>query len=106
MHEEELETALPDDLESLEKINGVCEQFESAWQSGDTPNIADYLTDFAGHSRKLLFQYLLELDVDYRKKQGDADPTVDDYLDSFPDLKESITMVFRGDDESSTDQSS
>lgn len=80
---------------SDEVIDQLCDEFEQAWQSGDTPEIEHYLTRHESTSVGLssLFNELLALDIDYRHRTKDA-RTVSDYVARFPEYKEIILPRF------------
>lgn len=55
-----------------DRIDDLCDQFESAWTSGEAPNLMEFMTldeSLADHQKSLLKE-LLELDVHYRQEHG------------------------------------
>jgi tRNA A-37 threonylcarbamoyl transferase component Bud32 len=70
---------------ALQRIDGVCERFEDAWQAGQRPRIEDYLGDTAGPERARLLRELIALDIDYRRQRGEK-PEARDYRERFPSL--------------------
>ena len=80
------------DLESLEqvpleafgKIDALCERFEAAWTSGQTPCLQDYLAEAPAGAGSLLLKELLPLDVEYRRGRGET-PSLADYAQQIPD---------------------
>ncbi len=73
-------------LATLERIDGVCLEFEAAWKRDAKPRIEHYLGATQGVERRELLRELLLLDVDYRRRGGE-NPTVADYQKRF--LKDS-----------------
>ncbi len=70
----------------LDRIDMVCEAFEDAWQRGERPEIAPYLSDWQGADRQALFQHLVELDIDYRGRTGEP-RSMADLLPQFPEYQ-------------------
>lgn len=87
------EMSLP--LPALERIEGVCLQFEAAWKKGERPRIEDYLGDKQGAERSDLLRELLALDLDYRRKAGDQrmrdDPELMSIAETLQKLEELIS---------------
>lgn len=78
----------------LDRIHPVCEAFEAAWRAGSPPDIAAYLDGWDGEERAKLFEFLLELDLDYRSQTGAA-TTLNSYVDSFPEYAEIVARYDR-----------
>lgn len=72
------------DLSWSDRIDILCDAFEQEWIGGRRPRIEDYLVNTSGDQRAELLQELLELDTEYRRKQGET-PTLAEYLLRFPD---------------------
>jgi len=79
-------------LPTLERIDRICLDFESAWKEGNQPRIEDFLEGTVGSERDQLLRELLLLDLDYRTRQGER-PLVDEYRSRFPDDGEVIAGV-------------
>src|SRR5262245_56200376 len=76
-------------------VDSLCNEFESAWRSGATPNIADILERLADlNCRAILFRELLRIDLDWRKRQG-SQLTPDDYWDRFPEMATILAEEFK-----------
>ena len=71
MAERDKDNREPVDLARLEKIDQVCDRFESAWRSGEHPRIEDYLGQVAEDQRGDLVKYLLPIELEYRAKGGE-----------------------------------
>ena len=74
-------------------IDGLCDDFEQEWISGNTPRIEDYLADVAGDEMSTLLRELVALDVDYRRRSGEQ-PSVHTYIERFPDHSELLKLLF------------
>jgi serine/threonine-protein kinase len=70
-------------------VDRLCDEFESAWQSGSPPRIEQYLTQVPEDSRAELFADLLDLDVEYRRAGGEQ-PTDRDYVSRFPTFEDTV----------------
>jgi hypothetical protein len=64
-------------LETLLRINAVCNAFELALQLGQQPRVEDYLGDASGPERSALRRELTALENDYRAHAGAAIPEGD-----------------------------
>ncbi len=67
----------PQDDESLdpvllEQIDRLCDTFEEAWKSGEAPSIEECLPGVAEPTRDILLRQLIELDIEYRRRRGQA----------------------------------
>src|SRR5262245_47780093 len=65
------------------RVHEVCTRFESAWREGPRPRVEEYLGDTPEPARQALLRELVLLDVEYRRRQGQA-PSPDDYGRLFP----------------------
>ncbi len=72
-------------VEAAVAVDRVCDAFESAWRAGDGTRIENAIAGLDGAVRLAAVRELVELDVYYRRKQGDH-PTATDYAERFPDL--------------------
>lgn len=73
----------------------ICDAFEREWKAGKRPAINDWLRGKAGAERATLFQYLLELELDYRRRAGEQ-PTAGEYSATYPDFKPQVDQCFGG----------
>ena len=55
----------------LQRIDDACDRFESAWRSGDQPELESFLAGFDGPARTQLLRDLLALELDLRLEQGE-----------------------------------
>lgn len=77
---------LPDDFPSLppaDRVDVLCDAFESSYRSGTRPRIEDYLSTSLPVDQETLLSELLPLDVEYRRAHGEQ-PSIDEYLARFP----------------------
>jgi len=66
------------------RVEEVCTRFERAWRDGP-PRIEDYLAGWSGYERAALVRALIAIDVERRRKAGEA-VSPSDYRSRFPDL--------------------
>lgn len=57
---------------SLVEINRVCDEFESAWLAGNRPDLKSYLAGHSSSVQEPLAIALLEVDLEYRTRLGEA----------------------------------
>lgn len=77
-------------LESADdRIDAICDVFESAWIQKQRPSIASHLEGVSDEDRSPLFSELLILDLEYRRKIGE-EPRPAEYLSNFPQFAEDI----------------
>jgi len=81
-------------LQALERIEGVCLEFEAAWKKGRQPRIEDYVGESQGAVRRELLRELLLLDLDYRSRSDDL-PREGEYQARFPQDIQLVSDVFR-----------
>jgi serine/threonine-protein kinase len=67
------------------RVDEVCDRFEAAWKAGERPNIEECLGDVTGPARSILLLELIALEVDYRRRQGEA-PQPEEYVARFSAL--------------------
>lgn len=77
----------------VQRIDGVCNQFEAAWKAGQRPRIEDYLQESRGEERTALLYHLLALELDYRSRRGER-PAWEEYRVRFPQDSRVIDSVF------------
>ncbi len=65
-------------------LDRIIEEFEEAWQDGQSPDIATLLPE-AGRARRAAITRLTQIDLEYRYRAGEA-VRVEEYLERFPDL--------------------
>jgi len=83
------------DLSTAERVDGVCDQFEQEFRAGRAPRIEDFLTSASESLSPILFQALLELEIELRQRSGEAcDRT--NYESRFPTYLSQIRHVFEG----------
>lgn len=84
-------------IAALERIDHRCAEFEQQWQSNEPPSIEAWLDEeVAPSERNALLAELILLDLDYRRRQGDA-PTEQEYLERFPNDPQTVQDAFNGD---------
>ena len=78
------ETAAHGNLDLARRLDQACNHFEDAWKAG-RPRIEDHLEGWEGAERSALLRELVLLDIDYRRRAGEA-CQAGDYLGRFPEL--------------------
>ncbi len=85
-------------IAALERIDDRCAEFERQWQSNEPPTIESMLSeDIPDVEREVLLAELVVLEIDYRRRRGDA-PTEQEYLGRFPDHSPAINDALNDDD--------
>ncbi|GIW97265.1 MAG: hypothetical protein KatS3mg111_0598 [Pirellulaceae bacterium] len=80
-------------ISTLERIEAICTQFESARKNGRPVSIERLITDdFAPDEHAVLLVELVVLDVDYRRRAGES-PSADEYVQRFPEFAEAIRQA-------------
>lgn len=74
------------------RVDEVCDRFERAWKSGETPSLDRFLVEGGFENRSILFEELLLIDLDYRRESGEL-PHWEDYRRKYPDFIEQIETV-------------
>jgi serine/threonine protein kinase len=67
----------------VQRIDQVCDRFESAWKAGQRPRIEDYLNEVEDPARSFLVRELVELDFTYRRRAGER-PLAEEYRARLP----------------------
>jgi WD40 repeat protein/tetratricopeptide (TPR) repeat protein len=80
-------------LDVLDRIDQLCDRFESAWHAGIPPRIEDYLGEVAAEYRLALLGDLLAAEIEARRRHGDC-PRADEYRDRFPGDATAIEAAF------------
>lgn len=76
-------------IQTLERIDDLCAQFEHQWQNGEQPKIDIILEGWPKDSenatleRSVLLAELVLLEIDYRRRRGE-NPGKEEYLKRFP----------------------
>lgn len=85
-------------IAALERIDDRCAEFERQWQSNEPPTIESVLSeDIPDVEREVLLAELVVLEIDYRRRRGDA-PKQQEYLGRFPDHSQAINDALNDDD--------
>lgn len=72
-------------IAALERIDDRCAEFERQWRTDQPPSIESVLQgESSPAERDVLLAELIVLDIDYRRRLGEA-PTEQDYIDRFPE---------------------
>ena len=76
------------DPSCFNRMDPICDRFESAWKAGQTPRVEDYVNNSADREeRSTLLKELLLIELDYRRHRGER-PSQDEYIRRFPDEDE------------------
>ena len=71
------------------ELAAICDAFEKAWKVGQRPRIEEYVSERTEPERTVLFQNLLEAELDLRRKAGE-EPNRHEYLERFEAYTEVI----------------
>jgi WD40 repeat protein/predicted Ser/Thr protein kinase/cell division protein FtsB len=75
-----------------QSVDERCDQFEAEWKAGRRPSLAAFLADWTESGADQLFRFLLELDVDYRRKAGET-VAIGDYAAEFASFRAIVQEV-------------
>ncbi|MCA9138065.1 MAG: protein kinase [Planctomycetales bacterium] len=67
----------------FDEIQSICREFRKRLKAGQSASIDEYLARIDDSARATLFQNLLHLDIEFRRRRGDV-PSSEDYIDRFP----------------------
>jgi serine/threonine-protein kinase len=60
-------------LSVVERVDGICDQFENAWLAGQRPQIEDFLAEISDERmREVLVKELIALEIYHRQKLGET----------------------------------
>jgi tRNA A-37 threonylcarbamoyl transferase component Bud32 len=76
-----------------ERLDPVCDRFESDWLADRRPRLEDFLTQVDPPDRPALVRELLELDLHYRARRGET-PGPEEYRQRLPEYTELVARVF------------
>jgi eukaryotic-like serine/threonine-protein kinase len=76
-----------------ERINHVCDRFESDWRTGKRPRLDDSLVNAAHSERAALVRELLAIELHWRRKSGEQ-PAPSEYIEQFPGEAEAVHVAF------------
>ena len=78
---------------SFEQIQTICRDFRRKLKSGMPKRIEDYLDRVYEPSREMLFQNLLHVEIEFRRRGGEQ-PESNEYVARFPDLTRLVRQAF------------
>jgi hypothetical protein len=70
-------------LAAARRIDAIANRFEDAWKAGQRPRIEDFVAAVPESEQAALLRELITLDLDYRRRLGEA-PQPEDYHPRFP----------------------
>lgn len=82
----------PHSIESLKRIDALCDHFEAAWKNESSPIIEDFLSLVPETDRNTLFQSLLEIQLEFQDRSI-LDSVERDLLQRFSDKAIIITRL-------------
>ncbi|MEZ6068171.1 MAG: serine/threonine-protein kinase [Planctomycetaceae bacterium] len=83
-------------IEFEQRIDLICDRFESTWKSGVRPDLQGFFnSDPEVRSEQLLLE-LLQVDMHYRRRRGEA-PDASDYIERFSDYSDAIARLSTAD---------
>ncbi|QDU41281.1 Serine/threonine-protein kinase PrkC [Maioricimonas rarisocia] len=78
---------------AFEQVQTLCREFRRQLKSGAHEPIEVYLDRVDGTSREMLFQNLLHVEMEFRRRQGET-PSSDEYVARFPEFSQLIRQAF------------
>lgn len=79
------------DLDIDLELNSVCDAFESAWQAGQRPQLADFLAD-TRLPVSTLFVELVQIEMEYRRRTGER-VSLEEYIVLYPEFSEALSKL-------------
>ncbi len=79
-------------LSSDNRIDAICDLFESAWRRGERPELGAFVSLAEAAEQGPLFSELLALDLDYRRRTGKS-LSLEDYRIAYPRFASEIEEV-------------
>jgi tetratricopeptide (TPR) repeat protein len=80
-------------LADMLEIDSACDRFETAWRSGERPELGAFLAEASEAARPRLFRELLTLELEYQIHRG-MKPDAVDYHGRFPEQADTVAAVF------------
>jgi serine/threonine protein kinase len=77
----------------FEQIQSLCRDFRRQLKGGARRRIEDYLDRVYESSREMLFQNLLHVEIEYRRRQGES-PSSDEFAARFPEFSRQVRQAF------------
>ncbi len=96
-----MDSSLIGDRTKFAYIDSVCDRFETAWKKGPPPLLENFLANASKQVSPELFRALLELEIDYRRKNN-LPISKQDYLSRFPQFVNHIDHLFPSHDSQQT----
>lgn len=78
---------------TIQRVDAICDEFESRWQDGQRPSLSEFLDEARGVDRDVLLRELLAVELEYRRQRSDV-VSADEYRQQFPDAAGVVTQVF------------
>ena len=91
------------DFDAAERIDILCDAFESEHRAGRNPLIEDFVSQSCQEDRSSLIVELVLLDAAYREQRGES-AVLSDYVTRFPEVSDALRPCFQPEPESA-DQS-
>jgi serine/threonine-protein kinase len=86
-----LDLRLP--VTDLQQIDAICDRFEAAWSTGQTPDLASFLSEAPANVQAHLFGALLPIELEYRTQRGEQ-PDARSYHERFPAFRAIVAAAF------------
>ncbi|HVX30645.1 MAG TPA: bifunctional serine/threonine-protein kinase/formylglycine-generating enzyme family protein [Nitrolancea sp.] len=79
-----------------DRIDLICDAFESAWREGRDPLIEEFLQSATDDERSTLLRELIKIELELRRREGEI-PECAEYLSRFPADEEAVRDSLAGD---------
>ena len=86
-----LDARLP--VTDLQQIDAICDRFEAAWSTGQTPDLESFLSEAPTSAQAHLFGDLLHIELEYRTQRGEQ-PDAQSYHERFPAFRAIVAAAF------------
>lgn len=75
------------------QLDQLCDEFESQWEAGSRPSVAEFLLQTPEPIRSRAFHDLLLIEIDHRRELGER-PAVGEYVERYPDSVNEVCLLF------------
>jgi eukaryotic-like serine/threonine-protein kinase len=82
----------------LQRIDAICDRFEAAWSTGQTPDLASFLSEAPASVQPPLLGALLQIELEYRTQRGEQ-PDARSYHERYPAFRAIVAAAFGPDGE-------
>ena len=81
-------------LDTLRRIDDVCDEFERQFQAGHEPTLMEFLNGKTVQEQSILFRELLAIELHHRNRRGER-PNLSEYTKKYPQIASIAEAVFQ-----------